>query len=167
MNPNQSMGSVFASQIHDEPMNTFHFLFVQLLETIGRPSSLYYNRNASGLDFEESLNLTGKATNLGVQGGARLEIRIVERAFLFFGVQSRSVKISGFQGSEYLFRKENLQTIPTTEKIDMPGTLYFVPDNPYPRLAVFPKGTSGTIGARLAVFDFTGADLLAGIHIRF
>jgi hypothetical protein len=127
-------------------------------------TNLDYNRNAGGLDFEESFSLIGKTTNLGFQGGARLEIRIVERASLFFEVQGRSAKISDFKGSEHLVRRENSLPLPT---IDNSGTLYYLPDNPYPRLAVFPEGSSGAQGAQKAVFDFTGADLLAGLHIRF
>jgi hypothetical protein len=130
-------------------------------------TNLNYNRNAGGLDFEESYSLIGKTTNLGFQGGARLEIRIVERASLFFEVQGRTAKISDFQGSEHWVRKENLLTLPTVETIDKSGALYYLMDNPYPRLAVFPEGSSDAHGAQKAVFDFTGADLLAGIHIRF
>ena len=127
-------------------------------------TNLNYNRNGQGLNFEESFSLKGKTTNLGFQGGAALEIRIVERASLFFEVQGRYAKISGFQGSEHWIRQENTFPLPT---IDKSGTLYFVQDNPYPRLAVFPEGSSDAKGAQKAVFDFTGADLLAGLHIRF
>ncbi len=120
-----------------------------------------------GLDFEESLSLKGKATNFGVQLGSRLEVRMLERIFLFFEVQGRSVRISDFQGSELRKKITHIQALPTTEKTDTPGTLYFVPDNPYPRLAVFPEGSSEARAAQKAVFDFMGAGLLAGIYIRF
>jgi hypothetical protein len=130
-------------------------------------TNLNYNRNAGGLDFEESFTLRGKTTNFGFQGGARLEIQILERASFFLEVQGRNVKISAFQGSEHWVRKENLLTVPTVETIDKEGTLYSVQDNPYPRLAVFPEGSSDAQGAQKAVFDFTGVGLLVGLHIRF
>jgi len=127
-------------------------------------TNLDYNRNGQGSNFEESYSLIGKTTNFGFQGGVRLEIRIVERASLFFEVQGRTAKISDFKGSDHLVRRENSLPLPT---IDNSGTLYYLPDNPYPRLAVFPEGSSDARGAQKAVFDFTGAALLAGLHIRF
>jgi len=106
----------------------------------------------------------GDFKGLGFQAGAALEVRIVERAFLFFKVQGRYAKISAFKASDHLERQENSLPLLT---IDTAGNIYFVPDSPYPRLAVFPEGSANAQGAQKAVFDFTGADLLAGILIRF
>jgi Bacterial SH3 domain len=127
-------------------------------------TNLVYSRNAQGLDFEENYTLKVNATNFGFQGGAALEIRLLERVFLFFEIQGRSAKISDFKGSEHWEGRENTELIPTINK---EGTLYFVPENPYPRLAVFPEGSSDALGAHKAVFDFAGADFLAGLHLRF
>jgi hypothetical protein len=112
----------------------------------------------------ESYDLIGKTTNFGFQAGATFEIRMSSRASLFFKVQGRHAKLSNFKGSEHLVGQENTLPIPPITK---EGILYFVPENPYPRLAVFPEGSSDAPGARKAVLDFTGADLLAGLHIRF
>ena len=123
-----------------------------------------YSRGDRGLGFEESLNIVGKATILGFQGGVELDLRLLERVSLFFDLQGRYAKISNFQGSEQTAGWENDIPIPSVQKS---GTLYFVPDTPYPRLAVFPVGSSEATGARKAVFDFTGTDLVTGIRIRF
>jgi hypothetical protein len=123
-----------------------------------------YSRGDRGLGFEESLNIAGKATILGFQGGVELELRLLERVSLFFDLQGHYAKISNFQGSEQTTGRENNMPMPSVQKS---GTLYFVPDTPYPRLAVFPEGSSNAAGARKAVFDFTGADFVTGIRIRF
>jgi hypothetical protein len=123
-----------------------------------------YSRSDRGSGFEESLNIAGKATSLGFQGGVELDLRLLERVSLFFDLQGRYAKISNFQGSEQTAGRENDIPIPSVQKS---GTIYFVPDTPYPRLAVFPVGSSVAAGARNAVFDFTGADLVTGIRIRF
>lgn len=127
-------------------------------------TNLEYSRNAQGLNFEENYTLMGKTTALGFQGGAALEVRIIERASLFFKVQGRAAKLANFKGSEHLVGRENDLPIPPFTK---EGILYFVPENPYPRLAVFPEGSSDALGARKAVLDFTGVDILAGLHVRF
>jgi hypothetical protein len=127
-------------------------------------TNLDYSRNAQGLNFEENYTIMGKTTTLGFQGGAALEVRIIERASLFFKVQGRHAKLSNFKGSEHLVGRENDLSIPPITK---EGILYFVPENPYPRLAVFPEGSSDAPAARKAVLDFTGVDLLLGLHVRF
>jgi hypothetical protein len=127
-------------------------------------TDLSYGRNDRGMGFEESLNIEGKATILGFQGGVELELRLLERVSLFCDLRGRSAKITNFQGSEQTSGRENDIPIPSVKKS---GTLYFVSDTPYPRLAVFPDGSPDAAGARRAVFDFTGADLVTGIRIRF
>jgi hypothetical protein len=127
-------------------------------------TDLSYGRNDRGKGFEESLNIDGQATILGFQGGVELELRLLERVSLFFDLQGRSAKISNFQGSEQTAGRENDIPIPSVQKS---GTLYYVPDIPYPRLAIYPDGSPEVAVARKAVFDFTGADLVTGIRIRF
>jgi len=127
-------------------------------------ASLEYNRNAQGRAFVESYGLVGKATKVGLQGGAMLDLRLLERASLFFGVQGRSAKISNFKGSDKLKRQEGDLLLPNIENS---GVIYLVSANPYSLLAVYPEGSSDALGARKAVFDFSGVDLLAGLHIRF
>ena len=127
-------------------------------------ASLEYNRNAQGRAFEESYGLVGKATNVGFQGGAMLDLGLLERASLFFEVQGRRAKISNFKGSDQLKRQEGDLLFPNVKNS---GVIYLVSANPYSLLAVYPEGSSDALGARKAVFDFSGIDLLAGLHIRF
>jgi len=126
--------------------------------------NLEYNRNAAGLNFDESYTVIGKSTNLGFQGGVSLETRFLERVFLFLKVQGRSVKMTNLKGLDHFDGSEGTWALPRVENA---GVLYFVPGNPYSRLAVFPEGLSDALNARKAVFDFTGTDILAGFQIRF
>lgn len=126
--------------------------------------NLDYNRNASGLNFEDNYSVNAKSTKLGFQGGVTLETRFLERVSLFLKVQGRSVKMTDFKGLDLLDSHEGFWA---SLKVENAGALYFVPGNPYPRLAVFPEGSPDALGARKAVFDFTGTDILAGLQIRF
>jgi hypothetical protein len=126
--------------------------------------NLDYNRNGAGLDFNENYSINGKSTNLGFQGGLTLETRFLERVSLFLKVQGRAVKMTNLKGLDFLERIEGGLGIP---KVENAGTLYFVPGSPYSRLAVYPEGSSDALGARKAVLDFTGADILAGFLVKF
>jgi hypothetical protein len=123
-----------------------------------------YVRNAAGRNFQESYNVKVKSTRLGFQGGVTLETRFLERVSLFLKVQGRSVKMTNFKGLDVLGGWEGAWAFPTVRNT---GDLYFIPGHPYSRLAVLPEGSSDALGARKAIFDFTGADLLAGLQIRF
>jgi len=128
-------------------------------------ANLDYALSDNGREFWDKMNLTGKAWRAGVQGGAGVQIGLNERVAFFMDVRGHYAKISNLAGSGFVSSGEN--GMPAGSATTTTGTLYFVPGTPSSRLAVYPDGSSDAAGARKAVFDFTGADVVGGIRIRF
>jgi len=128
-------------------------------------ANLDYTLSDNGREFWDKMNLTGKAWKAGVQGGLGLQIGLNERVAFFVDVLGRYAKISNLAGSGFVSSGDNGRPAPSTTITT--GTLYFVPDAPYPRLAIFPDGSSDAAAARKAVFDFTGVDVVGGVRILF
>ncbi len=128
-------------------------------------ANLDYTLSDNGREFWDKMNLTGKAWKAGVQGGLGVQFGLNERVAFFVDVRGRYAKISNLAGSGFVSSGDNGMSAQSTTTTT--GTLYFVPGTASPRLAVLPDGSSDAAGARKAVFDFTGADVVGGIIIRF
>jgi hypothetical protein len=128
-------------------------------------ANLDYTLSDNGREFWDKMNLTGKAWKAGVQGGLGVQIGLSERVAFFVDVQGRYAKISNLAGSGFVSSGENGR--PAQSAATTTGSLYFVPGAPSPRLTIFADGSPDAAGARKAVFDFTGADVVGGIIIRF
>lgn len=122
-----------------------------------------YSGNIQEANYTYALSQRAKASDWGVQGGIGLEIRMNQRLGFIIEAQGRYAKISGFDGEEELY--EYLGG--PVSKSGKDGTLYYLEEEGYPRLEIFPEAPVGGYNSREAVFDFTGVSFRAGLNFKF
>jgi hypothetical protein len=122
-----------------------------------------YNRTFPRLDAEEDIQQKVKATSLGFQGGAGLELRLNERSAIFLEVQGRYARITNLKGEEQSYRLARQQSVGTTVN----GYLYYEESGTYPSLAVLEDDSAAARNARRGVLDLSGVSLAAGLRIKF
>jgi hypothetical protein len=122
-----------------------------------------YSGNIQEANYTYALSQRAKAKDWGVQGGIGLEIRMNQRLGFIIEAQGRYAKISGFDGEEQLY--EYLGG--PISKSGKNGTLYYLEEEGYPRLGIFPEAPVEGFNSREAVFDFTGVSFRAGLNFKF
>jgi len=122
-----------------------------------------FSEHIQRADYAYALTQRAKTKNWGAQGGIGLEIRMNVRMAFILEVQGRYAKISGFDGEEELYEFLG-GPFSTSEK---KGILYYVEEEGYPRLEVFPEAPATGFNVREAVFDFTGVSFRAGLNFKF
>jgi hypothetical protein len=122
-----------------------------------------YTGNIQEANYTYGLSQRAKANGWGVQGGIGLEIRMNQRLGFIIEAQGRYAKISGFDGEEELY--EYLGG--PVSKSGKNGTLYYLEEEGYPRLGIFPEAPVEGFSSREAVFDFTGVSFRAGLNFKF
>jgi len=104
-----------------------------------------------------------EARELGIYGGLGLEISLNKRLAFIIEAFGRYAKISGLEGKEVTYEWYGGQS--TT--IEEHGVIFFIGDEPYPRLDIPTAGSPPGQGAREAVFDLSGVSLQAGLNFKF
>jgi len=122
-----------------------------------------YSGSIQEANYTYGLSQMAKAKDWGIQGGIGLEIRMNQRMGFIIEAQGRYAKISGFDGEEELY--EYLGG--PVSKSGKNGTLYYVEEEGYPRLEIFPEAPVEGFNSREAVFDFTGVSFRAGLNFKF
>ncbi|MFZ2054803.1 MAG: outer membrane beta-barrel protein [Candidatus Aminicenantales bacterium] len=122
-----------------------------------------YSGNIQEANYTYGLSQRAKANDWGVQGGIGLEIRMNQRLGFIIEAQGRYAKISGFDGEEELY--EYLGG--PISKSGKNGTLYYLEEEGYPRLEIFPEAPVEGFNSREAVFDFSGVSFRAGLNFKF
>jgi opacity protein-like surface antigen len=119
--------------------------------------------NRQGESYSYSLTQKAEANKLGFQGGIGLEVRMNARMTFLLEAQGRYAKISGFDGKEQLYEYLGGPVIST----DKTGLLYYLEEDGYPRLEIFPEAPAEGFNVREAVFDFSGVSFRAGLNFKF
>ncbi|MDH4270863.1 MAG: outer membrane beta-barrel protein [Candidatus Aminicenantes bacterium] len=122
-----------------------------------------YSGSIQEANYTYGLSQRAKAKDWGIQGGLGLEIRMNQRMGFIIEAQGRYAKISGFDGKEELY--EFLGG--PISKSEKNGFLYYLQEEGFPRLEVFPEAASAGPNAREAVFDFSGISFRAGLNFKF
>jgi len=126
-------------------------------------TSFDYVRNAVGGGFSEEAHLHASAARIGLQGEIGLDATINDRTEFFVAAQGRFAGISNIKGRELYKLALFDWAVPDIERS---GTLFVTAGTAAPVLAVYPDGEAPP-GARKAIMDFSGVDLVAGLRIRF
>ncbi len=122
-----------------------------------------YSGNLLMQAYQYAFTQTAKGKTWGIQGGVGLEIRMNVRLSFILEAQGRYAKISGFEGREQLYEVLG----GPINAYDRAGTLYYLEEEGYPRLGVFPDAPTEGFNTREAVFDFSSVTFRGGLNFKF